>query len=74
MDAKAVIIGYDRDALRLAIIDDGQAPTNTNDGSGHGLPGLRERVNLFGGQLDAGPGRDGGYSVSARFPLEPASP
>jgi signal transduction histidine kinase len=49
-------------------------PATTADGAGHGLPGMLERVNLFGGQLDAGPGRDGGYSVSARLPLEPVPP
>ena len=69
----SVVVHYDPDALRLDITDDGQAPT-TADGSGHGLPGMRERVNLFGGQLNAGPGRDGGYSVSARLPLQPAPP
>ena len=70
----SVVVHYEPDALRLDIIDDGQAPPTTADGSGHGLPGMRERVNLFGGQLNAGPGRDGGYSVSARFPLQPAPP
>jgi signal transduction histidine kinase len=70
----SVVIHYDTDALQLDITDDGQAPPTTADGSGHGLPGMRERVNLFGGQLNAGPGRDGGYSVSARLPLQPAPP
>jgi signal transduction histidine kinase len=70
----SVVVQYDSDALRLDITDDGQAPATTPDGSGHGLPGMRERVNLFGGQLDAGPGQDGGYSVSARLPLQPAPP
>jgi signal transduction histidine kinase len=70
----SVVVHYDPDALRLDITDDGQAPPTTADGSGHGLPGMQERVNLFGGQLTAGPGRDGGYSVSARLPLQPAPP
>jgi signal transduction histidine kinase len=38
-------------------------------GSGHGLVGMHERVRLFGGDLEAGPGRDGGFRVAARFPL-----
>ncbi len=39
-------------------------------GGGLGLIGMRERVVLFGGQLDTGPLPDGGFSVEARFPLE----
>jgi signal transduction histidine kinase len=37
-------------------------------GSGHGLVGMRERVSLFGGVLDAGP-HQGGYRVHAVLPL-----
>ena len=32
---------------------------------GHGLVGLRERVTVFGGELDAGPTLDGGFAVTA---------
>jgi signal transduction histidine kinase len=39
------------------------------DGSGHGLVGMRERVTLFGGELQTGAGPDGGFRVVARFPL-----
>ncbi|HEV3504203.1 MAG TPA: sensor histidine kinase, partial [Actinomycetes bacterium] len=38
-------------------------------GAGHGLVGMRERVSLFGGDLEAGTGPDGGFRVAARFPL-----
>ncbi|MFC0627557.1 sensor histidine kinase [Kribbella deserti] len=43
-------------------------------GSGAGLVGLRERVNLVGGALMAGPTVDGGWQVEARLPWTPAPP
>jgi signal transduction histidine kinase len=38
-------------------------------GSGHGLTGMRERVELLGGSLSAGPAPGGGFVVSAVLPL-----
>ena len=51
------------------------APTSPGEGpgGGHGLVGMRERVRLYGGSLDAGAGEDGGFAVRARLPVqEPA--
>jgi signal transduction histidine kinase len=39
---------------------------------GHGLLGLRERVLLYGGELDAGSQPEGGWRVRARFPGQPS--
>jgi signal transduction histidine kinase len=50
----------------------GRRPTDSDRQdrrSGQGLVGMRERVNLFGGELRAGPGPDGGFTVDARLPL-----
>jgi signal transduction histidine kinase len=44
-------------------------PRADGHGSGHGLAGMRERVELLGGSLSAGPARDGGFAVSAVLPL-----
>jgi signal transduction histidine kinase len=38
--------------------------------SGYGLVGLRERVSLFGGELDAGPTPDGGFMLVATLPVD----
>jgi signal transduction histidine kinase len=65
-----VEIRYRPDALELAIDDDGPGTSATGNGAaGHGLIGMRERVALYGGRLDAGRRDGGGYSVRARLPL-----
>jgi signal transduction histidine kinase len=46
----------------------------TSPVSGHGLVGMRERLALYGGRLDAGPRADGGYAVHARIPMAAAAP
>ncbi len=63
-----VLIRYGRDDLELEVVDDGRPLPRTDD-TGHGLVGMRERVALYGGELDSGPRTGGGFAVRARLPL-----
>jgi signal transduction histidine kinase len=65
----SVVVRYRERELELEVIDDGHAEPNNSRG-GHGLVGMRERVALYGGELQAGPELGGGYAVRARLPLE----
>jgi signal transduction histidine kinase len=70
-----VVVRYGPRAVELEIADDGRAPAperRARAGSGHGLVGMRERVAIYGGTLDAGRRAGGGFTVRARLPLEGA--
>jgi signal transduction histidine kinase len=69
-----VTLRYLEDALLLRITDDGRGGAAASDGAGHGLTGMRERVAIYGGWVQAGPRPAGGYQVTARLPLTPAAP
>jgi signal transduction histidine kinase len=66
-----VHIAYEDDAVLVEVVDDGGQEPAVADfapGSGAGLLGIRERVALVGGELEAGRRAGGGYVVSARLP------
>jgi len=72
-----VLITYRPAEVNIEVSDDGprgQSPRPmARAGSGHGLIGMRERVALFGGNLDAGP-YAGGFRVRASLPTEGYGP
>ena len=68
----AVVLRYQPDALDITVTDDGQPRARPVgepvSGGGHGLAGMRERVALYGGIVNAGPGAHGGFRVQVRLP------
>jgi signal transduction histidine kinase len=62
-----VTVRYRDGELDLEIADDGAGSAN-GGGAGHGLAGIRERVAVFGGDVQAGSRPEGGYAVRARLP------
>jgi signal transduction histidine kinase len=56
--------------VAVEVVDSGgtPAPAAPGVGGGHGLVGMRERVALYGGTLEAGPSAGGGFAVVARLP------
>jgi len=66
-----VTLYYDDAELRVEVRDDGLVPS-TNDGLGHGLVGIGERVKIFGGTMSAGAAEAGGFLLRARLPLDGA--
>lgn len=67
-------IRYDDDALTVVVADDGRGAGFEPSPGGHGLPGMRERVAVYGGDLDAGAHPGGGFRVRARLPVDAAVP
>jgi signal transduction histidine kinase len=64
-----VRLGYDRAGLRVVVEDDGNGGPAAQDGDGHGIAGMRERVAALGGSLDVGARPGGGFRVDALLPL-----
>ncbi|MFJ4522012.1 sensor histidine kinase [Streptomyces sp. NPDC088810] len=74
-----VTVRYADHALRVEILNSGPSvltgtapagPGPHSEGTGRGLLGLRERVDVYGGDLDARRRLGGGFRVRARIPLD----
>jgi signal transduction histidine kinase len=62
------------DYVEIEVCDDGRgtdARDSASSGGGHGLVGMRERVSIYGGELEAGPRAEGGFRLRARLPVAP---
>jgi len=63
-----VVLRYADGRVELIVSDDGRGDGG-GDSGGHGLLGLRERVSVYGGELEAGPVAGGGYRLRAILPV-----
>jgi signal transduction histidine kinase len=68
-----VRLRYEDEMLELMVLDNGRGPgsddTSGQPGDGFGLVGLRERIELLGGQVAHGPAEPTGYRVTVRVPV-----
>jgi signal transduction histidine kinase len=68
--SSTVTLDYLTDALDIEIHNSCNTSPSPTGCGGHGLVGMRERASLYGGVLEAGPSRDGGFVVRAHLPLD----
>jgi signal transduction histidine kinase len=66
-----VLVTWGERELVLEIADrgPGAAREHVTEAGGHGLVGMRERVRLYGGELETGPRGGGGFRIRAKLPL-----
>ncbi len=61
-------VAYAPGEVALTVVDAGIGRTSTSITEGHGLPGMKERAALYGGEVHAGPLSPHGFRVAARLP------
>jgi signal transduction histidine kinase len=64
----SVFLRYSPGALDIEVVDDGSGNGN-GAGSGHGLVGMRQRAEVFGGWLVTAGLPGGGFAVRAHLPI-----
>jgi len=68
--AARVRVDYGPGAVTLDVVDDGTTRTIAGAPVGHGLIGMHQRAEVFGGTTTAGPAPGGGWHVHAELPAE----
>jgi signal transduction histidine kinase len=63
-----VLVRYADGQVEVSVSDDGSGDGG-GDSGGHGLVGMKERVSVYGGELEAGPRPEGGFRLRARLPV-----
>ncbi|MFF4774893.1 sensor histidine kinase [Microtetraspora fusca] len=65
----SVQVEYGAHDVTLTVSDDGRGASAARADDGHGLIGMRERVGMYGGTVQAAPRPGGGFRVTARLPI-----
>ena len=69
-----VSIAYEPARVVIEVTDDGRGASANGGGDGHGIAGMRERVNAVGGQIELGPRNGRGFRVRATLPTNGTMP
>ena len=69
-----VVVCYGTHDILVEVTDDGRGALSAASAHGTGTIGMRERVALFGGELQVGPRPNGGYVVRVRLPISADEP
>jgi signal transduction histidine kinase len=72
----AVTLSHRHDGVTIEVVDEGDGHPPVNGDvvrGGHGLVGMRERMSLYGGKVEAGPREGGGFAVRAHLPRQRAA-
>jgi signal transduction histidine kinase len=69
-----VTVRYRPHEVQLEVRDNGVGSSTSDDGLGHGLVGVGERVKIYGGEMTAGTANGGGFILSTRLPLSGERP
>jgi signal transduction histidine kinase len=64
-----VVLRYTDTAVQISVSDNGVGAAAACDGAGHGLTGMSERAEMYGGSVQAGPRPGGGFEVTATLPI-----